>query len=62
MIYYIYSKGDLIAETDSVDLVKTFIRENPDCSVKDAVTGKEFTIKYVKKPPQKTLGVPVGHH
>jgi hypothetical protein len=45
MIYDVYLQGDLIAETDSIDLVKIFIKENPGCSVKDAASGKEFVIK-----------------
>jgi hypothetical protein len=59
MIYNIYVHGDLIAETDSIDLVKTFIRENPECSIKDAASGKEFTIGYGKKPAQKNQTTPV---
>ncbi len=57
MIYDVYVQGDLIAETDSIDLVKVYISENPGCSVKDALSGKEFTVKYANKclPESQTL-------
>ena len=53
MLYDIYKDGDLIAETDNVDFVKSVIHEHPNCSVRDAATGREFRIRYVKKasPP-----------
>ena len=60
MIYDVYVQGDLIAETDSVDLVKVFIKENPGCSVRDALSGKEFTIKYAAKSTPKSQAIPAG--
>jgi len=62
MIYDVYVQGDLIAETDSIDLVKIFISENPGCSVKDALSGKEFSVKYAKKPSPKSQANPDGRH
>jgi hypothetical protein len=53
MIYDVYVQGDLIAETDSIDLVKTFIKENPGCSIKEALSGKEFIINYAKNSSPK---------
>ena len=55
MIYNIYSKDDLIVETDSIDLVKSIIKKKPGCSVKNALTGKEFVIKTVQKPKEQAL-------
>ena len=62
MIYDVYVQGDLIAETDSIDLVKVYISENPGCSVKDALSGKEFRIKYAKDPSPESQTIPVGPH
>jgi hypothetical protein len=44
MIYQIYVENDLVAETDSMDLVKNFVKDHPDCSVKDASSGKECSV------------------
>jgi hypothetical protein len=62
MIYDVYIQGDLIAETDSIDLVKVFIRENPGCSVKEALSGKEFTIECAKKTSPKSQAIAAGGH
>ena len=40
MIYLVYEKKDLIAETDSIDFVKKLVKKNPDCRVKEATTDK----------------------
>ena len=53
MIYDIYIQGKLIIETDNLPLVKTIVKTNPGCSVKNAVTGKGFHIKYVKKTARR---------
>ena len=49
MIYLIYEKQNLIAETDSLDFVKEVVRSRPDCAVKEIGTGKVYKPKLIRR-------------
>jgi hypothetical protein len=49
MIYLIYEKKDLIAETDSLKFVKEVVKSRPDCLVKEIGSGKVYKPKLVRK-------------
>jgi hypothetical protein len=49
MIYQIYEKMDLIAETDSLKFVKEVVKSRPGCMVKEIGTGKVYRPKLVRK-------------
>jgi hypothetical protein len=43
MIYLICKDGEILVETDDMEFVKDYIKTNPECSVRDARTGKKIT-------------------
>ncbi len=45
MIYLIYKDGEILVETDDLDYVKNYVRDNTECSVRDARTGKKVTLE-----------------
>ncbi len=49
MIYLIYEKTDLIAETDSLKFVKEVVRSRPDCLIKEIGSGKVYKAKLTRK-------------
>ena len=49
MIYLIYEKTDLIAETDSLKFVKEVVRSRPDCLIKEIGSGKVYKAKLARK-------------
>lgn len=49
MIYLVYEKQELIAETDTLDFVKQVVRVHPDCAIKEMGTGKVYKPKLVRK-------------
>lgn len=46
MIYFIYEKQNLIAETDNLEFVKTVMKKHPGCLAKELGTGKVFKLSY----------------
>ena len=42
MIYLIYEKTDLIAETDSLKFVKEVVKSKPECLIKEIGSGKVY--------------------
>jgi len=49
MIYLIYEKTDLIAETDSLKFVKEVVKSRPDCLIKEIGSDKVYKPKLVRK-------------
>ena len=49
MIYLIYEKKDLIAETDSLQFVKEVVKSRPDCLIKEIGSGKVYRPKLTPK-------------
>jgi hypothetical protein len=49
MIYLIYEKADLIAETDSLKFVKEVVKSRPGCLIKEIVSGKVYKPKLTRK-------------
>jgi hypothetical protein len=49
MIYLIYEKTDLIAETDSLKFVKKVVKSRPDCLIKEIGSGKVYRPKLTEK-------------
>jgi hypothetical protein len=45
VIYLIYKDGEILVETDDLEYVKTYVRDNQECSVRDARTGKKVTLE-----------------
>ena len=45
MIYFVYKDGEILVETDDLEYVKNYVRENQDCSVRDARTGKKIPLE-----------------
>ena len=45
MIYLVYKDGEILVETDDIEYVKTYVRENEECSVRDARTGKKIQME-----------------
>ena len=45
MIYLVYKDGEVLVETDNIEYVKTYVRENQECSVRDARTGKKVSLE-----------------
>ena len=45
VIYLIYKDGEILVETDDLEYVKTYVRENQECSVRDARTGKKVALE-----------------
>jgi hypothetical protein len=41
VIYVIYKDGEILVETDDLEYVRSFMRQNQECSVRDARTGKK---------------------
>jgi hypothetical protein len=48
MIYLIYEKTDLIAETDSLQFVKE-VKSRPGCLIKEIGSGKVYKPKLTQK-------------
>lgn len=49
MIYLVYERQELIAETDSVEFLKALVRAHPDCAVKELTSGKLYKPRLVPK-------------
>ena len=49
MIYLIYEKTDLIAETDSLKFVKEVVKSRPECLIKEIGAGKVYRPKLTTK-------------
>ena len=45
MIYLIYKDGEILVETDDLEYVKSYVRGNQECSVRDARTGKKVPLE-----------------
>ena len=45
MIYLIYRDGEILVETDDLEYVKSYVRDNQECSVRDARTGKKVPME-----------------
>ena len=45
MIYLIYKDGEILVETDDLEYAKTYVRDNQECSVRDARTGKKVSLE-----------------
>ncbi len=45
MIYLVYKDGEILVETDDLEYVKNYVRENEDCSVRDARTGQKVPLE-----------------
>jgi len=45
VIYLIYKDGEILVETDDLDFVKSYVRKNEECSVRDARTGKKIPLE-----------------
>jgi len=45
VIYLVYKDGEILVETDDLEYVKHYMRENQECSVRDARTGKKVTLE-----------------
>ena len=51
MIYLVYDRQELIAETDSLEFLKTVVKDHPDCAVKELASGKLYKPRLVRKEP-----------
>ena len=49
MIYFVYKDGEILVETDDLEYVKKYVRENQECSIRDARTGKKIPLE--QDPP-----------
>lgn len=49
MIYLVYDRQELIAETDSLEFLKSVVKEHPQCAVKELVSGKLYKPRLVSK-------------
>ncbi len=45
MIYIVYKDGEILVETDNLEYAKTYVKDNSDCSVRDARTGKKVPLE-----------------
>jgi hypothetical protein len=45
VIYLVYKDGEILVETDDLEYVKTYVRDNQECSVRDARTGKKVALE-----------------
>ncbi len=45
VIYVVYKDGEILVETDDLEYVKTYVRDNSECSVRDARTGKKVPLE-----------------
>jgi hypothetical protein len=45
VIFFVYKDGEILVETDDLEYVKSYVRRNEDCSVRDARTGKKITLE-----------------
>jgi hypothetical protein len=45
MIYLIYKDGEILVETDNIDFAKDYVKTDPECSVRDARTGKKIPLE-----------------
>jgi len=41
VIYIVYRDGEILVETDDLEYAKNYAKDNSDCSVRDARTGKK---------------------
>jgi len=49
MIYLVYDRQELIAETDSLEFLKAVVKEHPDCAVKELSSGKIYKPRLVRR-------------
>jgi hypothetical protein len=45
MIYLIYKDGEILVETDDLEFAKNYLKTDPECSVRDARTGKKISLE-----------------
>ncbi len=45
VIYLIYKDGEILVETDNLEFVKDYVKTDPECSVRDARTGKKVLLE-----------------
>ncbi len=45
MIYLVLKDGEILVETDDFDFAKDYVRADPECSVRDARTGKKVPLE-----------------
>ncbi len=45
MIYLIYKDGEILVETDDFEFAKDYAKTDPECSVRDARTGKKVPLE-----------------
>lgn len=45
MIYLIYKDGEILVETDDLEYAKTYVRQDQECSVRDARTGNKVALE-----------------
>ncbi len=45
VIYLIYKDGEILVETDNLEFVKDYMKTDPECSVRDARTGKKIPLE-----------------
>ncbi len=41
VIYIVYKDGEILVETDDLEYAKNYVKDNGECSVRDARTGKK---------------------
>ena len=51
MIYLVYDRQELIAETDSLEFLKAVVKEHPQCAIKELTSGKLYKARVVHKDP-----------
>jgi hypothetical protein len=49
MIYLVYDRQELIAETDSLEFLKVVVKDHPECAVKELTSGKLYKARLVPK-------------
>jgi len=45
VIYLVYKDGEILVESDNLEYVKGYVRQNQECSVRDARTGKKIPLE-----------------
>ena len=45
MIYLICKDGEILVETDSLDVVRQWVATDGECTVRDARTGKKIAVE-----------------
>jgi hypothetical protein len=41
VIYIVYKDGEILVETDDLEFARNYVKDNGECSVRDARTGKK---------------------